>query len=64
MTYFNVDPKPVAFVHPNGVVGIDRVQYRAQSRCVSLLHALCDDDVLNVQEGQGGIEVTYRTLPS
>ena len=63
MTYFNVDPKPVAFVHPNGVVGIDRVQYRAQSGCVSLLKALCEDDVLNVQEGQGGIEVTYRTLP-
>jgi len=63
MTYFNVDPKPVGFVHPNGVVGIDRVQYRAQSGCVSLLKALCEDDVLNVQEGEGAIEVTYRILP-
>ena len=63
MTYFNVDPKPVAFVHPNGVVGIDRVTYRAQDGCVSLLNALCDDEVLNLQEGQGGIEVRYRTLP-
>jgi len=63
MTYFNVDPKPVAFVHSNGVVGIERVTYRAQDGCMALLNALCDDEVLNVQEGQGGIEVTYRTLP-
>ena len=63
MTYFNIDPKPVAFVHPNGVVGIDRVTYRAQDGCMALLNALCDDEVLNVQEGKGGIEVTYRTLP-
>ena len=63
MTYFNVDPKPAAgFVHPNGVEGISNVMYCATREKLPLLRALCDDDVLTVQEGQGGIEVTYRTV--
>lgn len=63
MTYFNVDPKPAGFVHPNGVVGISNVTYCAPRENLPLLRALCDDDVLTVQEGERAIEVTYRTLP-
>lgn len=61
MTYFNVDPKPKAFVHPNGVTRISRVAFGTRKELFPVIRELCDDEMLELQEGDGvtGMELAY-----
>ena len=62
MTYFNIDPKPQAFVHPNGAVKISSVSFSTREEFIPLIKELCDDDTLRlfVGEGVGDIRYEYR----
>ena len=61
MTYFNIDPKPKDFVHPNGFKKIKEVSYPVgQKECIPLLKALCDDEDLKLVEGAKDIEIVYE----
>ena len=59
MTYFNIDPKPKAFVHPNGVKAIKQVSYGAEAATLPMLKELCHDPILNWFEGSGFGTVEY-----
>ncbi len=51
MSYFNIDPKPENYVHPNGIKGISKVVYRTGRKNADALRYLVKDDVLSVVEG-------------
>ena len=58
MTYFSVDPKPVNFVHPNGIREVGNVIYGTASSRFAVIRELCDDKRLELTEG-GGIRVEF-----
>lgn len=58
MTYFSVDPKPVNFVHPNGITEITKVVYGTDLARFSLINELCDDERLELKKGYG-IDVVF-----
>ena len=60
MTYFDVDPKPRGFVHPNGVVGIKSVSFGTKKEYFPLIRELCDDPILKLFVGEGVRDVEYR----
>jgi hypothetical protein len=60
MTYFDVDPKPKDFVHPNGVVGIKSVSFGTKKEYFPLIRELCDDPILKLFVGEGVRDVEYR----
>lgn len=62
MTYFNIDPKPINYVHPNGVVKIQKVVYGTTNEFINLLHALCKDETLSIVEGKGILEVNFKRV--
>ena len=59
MTYFNIDPKPKNFVHPNGISKIKKVVYGLDKKFKNLLEDLCEDDLLFFKEGSGELEVMF-----
>ena len=59
MTYFNIDPKPKNFVHPNGISKIKKVVYGLDKKFKNLLEDLCEDDLLFFKEGSGKLEVIF-----
>ena len=59
MTYFSVDPKPVDFVHPNGITEISKVVYGTDPARFTLIKELCDDERLELEAGNG-IEVEFE----
>lgn len=58
MTYFSEDPKPVDFIHPNGIREIKKVIYRTDPDRFAPIRALCEDERLELAEGSG-IEVEF-----
>ena len=44
MTYFNIDPKPKNFVHPNGIKGVDKVFYQIDNSLIPIFNKLSTDD--------------------
>ena len=61
MTYFNVDPKPKDFVHPNGYKKIKEVSYPVgQKEWIPLLQALCSTRDLKLVEDDREIEIVYE----
>lgn len=48
MTYFNVDPKPKDFIHPNGIKKIKRVSLGTDPNLIPIINELCDDYMLDV----------------
>lgn len=48
MTYFNIDPKPNNFVHPNGVSRIKNISFGTKKEFIPVINELCDDDTLNL----------------
>lgn len=58
MTYFSVDPKPMDFVHPNGITEIRKVVYGTDLARFPLIKELCDDERLELKEGYG-IDVVF-----
>ncbi|WP_085832994.1 VOC family protein [Clostridium merdae] len=62
MTYFNIDPKPQNFVHPNGAKRIRSVAFGTSKEYMPLICALCDDPILVLFEGNHihSIELEYQ----
>ncbi len=58
MTYFSVDPKPVNFVHPNGIREVGKVVYGTDPSRFAVIQELCDDKRLELTEG-GGVHVEF-----
>ncbi len=52
MSYFNIDPKPKNYVHPNRVKGISKVIYRTIRKNAEALRHLVQDEILQVVEGE------------
>ncbi len=59
MTYFNIDPKPKRYVHPNGTKGIKRISFGTEADLIPLMNELCDDDTLDLFVGNGVVKVEY-----
>ena len=53
MSYFETDPKPKNFVHPNGIKRVKKVEYLTNEKNASALAHLVDDDTLQVVTGEG-----------
>jgi len=49
MTYFNIDPKPRNFIHPNGIKKINKVKYGNEKRLLKIINEMCNDETLNLQ---------------
>jgi hypothetical protein len=62
MTYFDVDPKPEKFVHPNGVAGIKSVSFGTKKEYFPLIRELCDDPILKLFVGEGVRDVEYERV--
>lgn len=63
MTYFNIDPKPKDFVHPNGITGVSRVTFGTRQELFSLIQELCDDEMLEMCVGDGIQKMEFRYAP-
>lgn len=63
MTYFNIDPKPKNFVHPNGAKRIRSVSFGTAKDLIPLICTLCDDPALVLFEGNGihSINLEYES---
>ncbi len=59
MTYFNQDPKPTNFIHPNDVKSIGEVSFGTKKNLIPIVNELCDDDRLVITEGDGITYVNY-----
>lgn len=59
MTYFNIDPKPKNFVHPNGALRIKSIAFGTNSTFRPLIEELCQDDTLILFEGTGCKDLVY-----
>lgn len=53
MSYFNIDPKPQNFVHPNGVKKIKKTVFQTNERFAHILSQLVQDDTLEIVVGKG-----------
>lgn len=60
MTYFNIDPKPKNFVHPNGIARIRHVTFSTRKELFPLIRELCDDEILELCEGDGREGFTFE----
>lgn len=60
MTYFNVDPKPKNFVHPNGVKSIKSITFGTKQALIPIINALCDDPILKLYEGEEVKDLEYE----
>ncbi|MGL6198955.1 MAG: VOC family protein [Lachnospiraceae bacterium] len=64
MTYFNIDPKPKNFVHPNGVKRISHITYGVRKELFPIIHEMCDDEMLELFEGDGIRDVKFECAAS
>lgn len=60
MTYFNIDPKPVNFLHPNGIKKIDQISFGTTKGLIPICAELCDDDILALHIGNGISHISYQ----
>lgn len=60
MTYFNINPKPQNFIHPNGVKRIKQISFNTTKALIPVLKELCDDSILNLGIGNGEITFSYE----
>lgn len=59
MNYFNIDPKPKNYIHPNGIVGLREVTFGTAAELIPLMQELCDDPRLILEEGDGIKDFKY-----
>ena len=59
MIYFNIDPKPKDFIHPNGIKRITHIFYGTTPELIPLVKGLCDDPILHLEIGDGIKKVIY-----
>ncbi len=64
MTYFNIDPKPVNFIHPNGAKRIKNISFGTREELMPMIKELCDDPVLTLFTGSGikDLEFEYAVI--
>jgi len=60
MTYFNIDPKPRNFIHPNGVKRISDVSYNIDNSLISIFKKLCDDKTVKLTNQKGAMNVSFK----
>ena len=60
MTYFNIDPKPRNFIHPNGVKRISDVSYNIDNSLISIFKKLCDDKTIKLTNQKGAMNVSFK----
>jgi hypothetical protein len=60
MTYFDVDPKPKNFIHPNGIKKIKSISFGTDQNLIPIVKELCDDKILELSVGNGVQSVTYE----
>ena len=60
MTYFNIDPKPKNFVHPNGIKKINEVSYYIDNSLISIFKKLCNDSTIKLTNQKGEIRVSFQ----
>ena len=60
MTYFNLDPKPKNFIHPNGVKSIGHITFGTRKDLFPIMAELCNDDILELCEGDGIQRVEFN----
>ncbi|ERK57178.1 hypothetical protein HMPREF1983_01145 [Gemella bergeri ATCC 700627] len=48
MSYFSIDPKPINFIHPNGIKKIKKIVFKIDRDNADILRQLIDDDVLEI----------------
>ena len=49
-TYFNIDPKPRNFIHPNGIKKIHKVKYGNEKKLLKIINEMCNDETLYLQD--------------
>ncbi len=59
MSYYNIDPKPKNFVHPNGVKRIKKLRLATNRECIDILEELIDDETIELVEGNKKAEVVF-----
>lgn len=59
MTYFNIDPKPKNYTHPNEIKGISNISFGTNEEFIPLIKELCDDKILNLFVGNGIKDLKY-----
>lgn len=62
MSYFSIDPKPVNFVHPNGVRKIKKIVFKIDENNANILKQLMNDDVLEIivdDKEKGIVHIEY-----
>ena len=60
MTYYNIDPKPKNFIHPNGVKGIKSISFGTSKELIPIINNLCDDKILKLFIGEGVRDLEYE----
>jgi len=60
MTYFNIDPKPKNFIHPNRIKEINKVSYSIDNALISIFKKLCDDQTIQLTNKKGEIHVSFK----
>ncbi|ACL18661.1 conserved hypothetical protein [Desulfitobacterium hafniense DCB-2] len=63
MTYFNIDPKPRNFTHPNGVKRIGSIAFGTEERYIPLIRELCSDEMLHLFVGKGIKDMEFEYAP-
>ncbi len=53
MTYYNIDPKPKNFVHPNGVKSVKSLEFHTNRESIDILKHFIDDPSIKLVEGKG-----------
>ncbi len=57
MSYYNIDPKPTNFVHPNGATRIKKLRLVTNREAIDLLEKLIGDETIELVEGDKIAEV-------
>ncbi len=57
MSYYNIDPKPESFVHPNNVVSVKGLKLVTNKNSIEILEKLIDDESIKLVEGNANAEV-------
>ena len=60
MTYFNIDPKPKNYIHPNGITKIKSIAFGTNEELVPLINELCEDETLKLFLGEGIKDLEYE----
>ena len=60
MTYFNIDPKPKNFIHPNGIKKINEVSYYIDNSLISIFKKLCSDSTIKLTNQKGEMRVSFQ----